>query len=184
MYHECRCGTPHPTSLAEADPSPRAPGRHCQSPCRGDTSLAELYAEGLPYTAAPVCGVVESRTGTVLRCPGSIRWHVLAVLTPEAWLDNPTAARIAAFEWSHPAVEYRVVTPVQANHLLSQRRINPVAPAPLFLVLNAAFEEVYAWTDTTRPAESWSWLPFRRPAKRSPSPLAGDPVIVLEHLAA
>lgn len=183
-YHECHCGAARATSEARADRPSDLSERRGDTPSARHTGLADLYAEGLPYDAISAAEAVRPHTGTVLRREGMARWHVLAVLTKEAWRENATAARLAAFERSHPAVDVRVVTPVQANHLLSRRRVNPADPAPLFVVLNAAFEEVYGWTDAAHRADSWSWLPFRGPATTTQAPFAGDPVVVLEHLAA
>ncbi|MHB0948518.1 MAG: hypothetical protein ACYC3Q_00870 [Gemmatimonadaceae bacterium] len=185
-YHECHCGTPRATPDAQADRPADFSERRGGTPCARH-SLADLYAEGLPYDAISAADVVPPHAGTVFRREGIARWHVLAVLTPVAWRDSATAARLAAFERSHPAVDFRVVTPGQANHLLSRRRMNPADPAPLFMVLNAAFEEVCGWTDAAHRGDSWSWLPCG-PATGTQTPFArefaGDPVIVLEHLAA
>lgn len=124
------------------------------------SELQELFADGLPYTAWAPSG---TRAGTIARPAGSrARWHVLAVLTPEQWAENPLAARVAAFAHTHDAVDFRVVTPVQGNALLARKRLDPVDPRPLFILLNAAFEEVSSWGEQQELESVRWWLPVRR----------------------
>ena len=181
-YQGC-CGE---TPADPCDHHPRRPSCADQRELRGGGTELEfegLYSDGMPYACGGI--MAGAPRGTVLRREGvQARWHVLAVLSPAEWAESALAARIAAFAHTHEAVDFRVITPVQANALLTRRRLDPVDPPPLFILLNAAFEEVSSWGEGPGRQSPWWWLPLRRATPPASAATTDEFVATLEHLAA